>query len=128
MGLTALRRVVWASAALVVGLGAAFPVVVGQALGLDVTLAVVARGALASLAPGLAVVLVGRLARESRSAAWTASVGALLVLALGAALYAAALASPSVRAPYVAARLVPLRQLAACAVAAWAVWLVRRSR
>lgn len=114
-------------ASLVVGVGAAFPLVVGQRLGLDVSLAVVVQGAAMSLAPALAVVLVGRLARENTSAARTASVGAVLVLALGVALYAVALASPSIRAPYVAVRLVPVRQLAACAVAAWAVWLVRRS-
>ena len=117
----------WAVAGLVVGVGAAFPLLVGHRLGLDVTLAVVGRGAVMSLAPALAVVLVVRLARENPSAARTAVVGAVLVLILGVALYAVALASPSLRAPYVAVRLVPLRQLAACAVAAWAVWLVRRS-
>lgn len=127
MGLTALRRVVWAVAALAVAVGASFPVLVGQRLGLDVPLAAVGQGAMMSLAPGLAIVLVGRLARQSRSAALTALVGASMVLTLGIALYVVALSSPSVRAPYVAVRLVPLRQLAACAVAAWAVWLVRRS-
>ena len=128
MGLGALRRAVLALAALVVATGAAYPLLVGRALGLTVSVPALAQGALMSLAPGLAVVLAGRLARDHRPALWTALGGALLVLALGVALYAVAVQSPSGRAPYVAVRLVPLRQLAAAAFVAWAVWLVRRSR
>ena len=130
MGLTAgrLRHVAFAVAALVVAVGAAYPVAVGRALGGTASLEAVGRGALASVAPGLALVVVARWARGHRLAAWTAVVGALLTLALGVALYAAALASESPYAPAVAVRLVPLRQLAACAFAAWAVWIARRSR
>ena len=130
MGLAAgpLRAAAFVVAALVVVVGAAFPVAVARELGGTASLEAVGRGALASAAPGLALVVVARWARGHRLAAWTAVVGALLTLGLGVALYAAALASASAYAPAVAVRLVPLRQLAACAFAAWAVWLARRSR
>ena len=122
------RGVAYALAAGVVVVGAAYPVAVAQSLGGAASLEAVGRGALASGAPGLALVVVARWARGHRLAAWTAVVGAGLTLALGVALYAAALASASAYAPAVAVRLVPLRQLAACAFAAWAVWLARRTR
>lgn len=62
-------------------------------------------------------------------AASAALVGTLLVLALGAGLYAAALrpeARPS--APALALTFVPVRQLVAAAFVGWAVWLARRAR
>ena len=131
MGLAAgrLRLAAFGVAVAVVAVGALYPLAVAQALGGPATPENVGRGALASLAPALALVVVARLARDHRLAAWTALTGAALTLALGVALYAAALgpaASPV--APAVAVRLVPLRQLAAAAVAAWAVWIVRRTR
>ena len=130
MGLAAgrLRWAAFAVAALVAVVGAAYPLAVARSLGGAASLESVGRGALTSAAPALALVVVARWARGHRLAAWTAVVGALLTLALGVALYAAALASESPYAPAVAVRLVPLRQLAACAFAAWAVWLVRRTR
>ena len=122
------RRLAFAAAALVVAVGAAYPLAVARALGGAASLEAVGRGAWASAPPGLALVVVARLARGHRRAAWTAVVGGLLTLALGVALYAAALSSPLSYAPAVAVRLVPLRQLAACAFAGWAVWLARRAR
>lgn len=79
--------------------------------------------------PTAALLFCVRWADGRRLATWTALVGTLLVLALGVALYAAALrpdARPS--APLVALTFVPLRQLVACAVVGWAVWLARRTR
>ena len=79
--------------------------------------------------PTAALVFCIRWAGDHRLAAWAALVGTLLVLALGVALYAAALrpdARPS--APLVAFSFVPLRQLAAAAVVGWAVWLAHRTR
>ena len=130
MGLTAgtLRGLAFALAAVLVVVGAAFPAVVAHSLGGSASLEAVGRGALGSLAPALALVVVARLAGGHRLGAWTAVVGAALTLGLGVALYAAALGSESPVAPAVAVRLVPLRQLAACAFAAWAVWLARRAR
>ena len=123
----ALRRSAFAVAALVWAVGAAFPAVAarGGAAGEGA----LADAALAALAPALGVVAVARFARGHRFAAWAALVGAGLTLALGVALYAAALgpeARPS--APVLAAAFVPLRQLAAVAVTAWAVWVARKTR
>ena len=126
MGL-GVRPAAWAVAALAVAVGAAYPAALAHRLGAPVPVEAVGQGALRSLAPAVAVLLVARLARGHRAAGWTALGGGLLVVALGAALYAAALSSESVRAPFVAVRLVPLRQLAAAAVAGWAVWWVRRT-
>lgn len=126
MGLDAPRQVVWGLAALVVLVGAGYPLALGRVVGVEVGAWTVAQSAALSLSPALAVVLVGRLARAHRAAAWTAAAGAVLVLGLGLALYAAALDAVSPRA-LAAMRVVPLRQLAAAAVAAWAVWWVRRA-
>ena len=123
----ALRRSAFAVAGLVWTIGAAFPAVaarggpVGEGAFLD--------AALAALALTLEIVVVARFARGHRLAAWAALVGAGLTLALGVALYAAALrpdARPS--APVLAVAFVPLRQLAAVAVAAWAVWVARKTQ
>lgn len=67
-------------------------------------------------------------ARSGRTATWTAFVGTLLTLVLGAALYARALgpeAHPG--APALALSFVPLRQTAAAAVTATLVSLARRA-
>ena len=107
-----------AAAVAVVAGGAGFALVAGLPL---------ADGAVPSLAPALGLVVVVGMARGRRAALWSALVGAALVVGLGAALYAAAL-RPEARAsaPDLAASFVPLRQLAAVAVVAWAVWLTRR--
>ena len=103
----------------VVASGAVFAVVAGGLSPVD--------GAVSSLAPGLGLAVVVGMARGRRPALWSALVGAVLVFGLGAALYAAALRPESrLGAPDLAAQFVPLRQLAAVAVVAWAVWLTRR--
>ena len=129
MSAAGLRAAAFATAALVGVAGAAFPVVAGRVTGRPVGLEAVLDGAVPALAPALGLVLVTRWARDHRLASWTALVGAVLTLALGVALYAASLregARPS--APVLALSFVPLRQLAAVAVAAWAVWIARRAR
>ena len=124
-----LRRSAFVVAGLVAAVGAAFPLVAASPRGAWTSWDVAGEAALAAFAPALGLVVVARLARGHRLAAWAALVGAVLTLALGVALYAAALrpeARPS--APALAAAVVPLRQLAAVAVAAWAVWIARRTR
>ncbi len=117
--------------ALVLLAGAGYPVAAEHLRPgpVPLTLESVLRSAGWASGPTAALVLCLRLAGGHRLATWTALLGTLLVLALGAALYAAALrpdARPS--APLVALSFVPLRQLAAAAVAGWAVWLARRTR
>ena len=127
MTVTALRRSAFGVAALVAVAGAGFsmmtrsdaPFSLGD--GLDAVLP--------SLAPALGLVVAARFARGHRLATWAALVGSLLTLALGVALYAAAL-QPDARpgAPTIATALVPLRQLVAVLFVAWAVWIVRKTR
>ena len=125
------RRLRWAAfavAGLVAAVGAAFPLAAASTRGGSATWGAVGDAALAAAAPALGLVVVARLARGHRLAAWAALVGAGLTLALGPALYAAAL-GPEARphAPVLATAFVPLRQLAAVAVAAWVVWVARRT-
>lgn len=120
-----LRAGAFACAGLVLASGAAFPLLAARSVGAVAPLAAVGDGALHALAPALALVVVARLGRSGRLASWAAFVGAALTVALGLALYAAALSARRPDALYVATDLVPLRQLAASAVAAWATWVVR---
>ena len=62
-----------------------------------------------------------------RLATSAAALGTLLTVGLGVALYAVALDAASPTAPARALRLVPLRQLAAAAITAYAVYLARRA-
>lgn len=79
-------------------------------------------------APAFGVLAVAAwLARGHRLAATAAFVGTLLTVALGAALYAAALGAESPTAPLRALRLVPHRQLVSAAITAFVVTLARRS-
>ena len=66
-------------------------------------------------------------ARGRRLATSAAAFGTLLTVGLGLALYAVALDAASPTAPARALRLVPLRQLAAAAITAYAVYLARRA-
>ena len=116
---------------LVVAVGASYPLVAERvrpgAIAHDVS--VILRSAGWASGPAAALTLCVRVASGHRLAEWAALVGTLLVLALGVALYAAALGPDASRsAPRVALTFVPLRQLAAAAVVGWAVWLARRSR
>jgi hypothetical protein len=117
------------TAGLVVVVGAAFPAVAAGQVGADVAWTTVRESALRSLLPALGLLATVRLAGTNRLASWASLVGALLTLALGTALYAAALgpdARPSAR--LLAVGVVPFRQVAAVAVVAWAVWIARRAR
>ena len=117
--------------ALVLAVGAAYPIV-ADALRpgpIDGAWGTVLRSAGWAAGPAAALLLCVRWAAGRHLATWAALVGSILVLALGVALYAAALrpdARPS--APLVAFTFVPLRQLAASAFVGWAVWLARRTR
>ena len=127
----ALARLTYVGVALVLAVGTTYPIVaewIGP-FGIEQRMNRVLRSAGWAAGPAAALLLCVRWAGHRRLAAWAALVGTLLVLALGVALYAAALrpdARPS--APLVALTFVPLRQLAAAAVVAWAVWLARRTR
>lgn len=121
----------YAGAALVLVAGAAFPLWADAVRPGPVPgdWATVLRSAGWAAGPAAALVWTVRWAEDRPVAVGAALVGALLVLALGVALYAAALrpdARPS--APAVALTYVPLRQLAAAAFVGWAVWLARRAR
>lgn len=118
----ALRTVAYGCAALVVASGAAFPAV---AAGGQPSAGAVADGALVALAPALGLVVVTRQARGRRLSSWAALVGSLLTLALGLALYAAALQGTRLGAADLAVSFVSIRQLVAVAVTAWAVWVTR---
>lgn len=126
-----LTALAYAGIALVFLVGAAYPLAADllRPGPIRPAWATVVRSAGWAAGPAAALVLCVRWAGAHRLATWTALVGTLLVLALGVALYAAALrpdARPS--APLVAFSFVPLRQLAASAVVGWAVWLARRTR
>ena len=119
----ALRLGAFGCAGGVVVVGAAFPVAAGFA-----EWAAVFDAGFNALAPALGLVVVTRMSRASRLGAWAAFVGGLLTLALGVALYAAALGSARPGAVALAVAVVPLRQLVAVAVTAWAVWVTRGMR
>lgn len=126
-----LTAAAYAVVALVVLTGAAFPVA-AEALRpgpLVASWQTVVRSAGWAAGPAAVLLLVARWARGHPLAAWAAVVGTLLTLALGLALYAAAL-RPDARvfAPAVALTFVPLRQLVAAVVVGWGVWLARRTR
>lgn len=124
-----LRAGAFASAALVAAAGGVYAALAARALGAPVTWGAVADGVVPALAPALALVVVTRYARGHRLASWAALVGGMLTLALGVALYAAAL-RPDARpgAPVLALSFVPLRQLVAVAFAFWAASLAKRTR
>lgn len=118
-----LRGGAFVIAALVIASGAAYPLVAAHQLGLSVAWPGVLEVAVPALAPALGLVVVARQAR-SRVSSWAALVGSLLTLALGVALYAAALEGrPRTAAAVVA--FVSVRQLVAAAFSGWAVWITR---
>ena len=126
-----LTAAAYVGAALVLAVGAAFPLA-AEALRpgpVAASWAAVARSAGWAAGPAAALVWAVRWGSGRPLAAWAALVGTLFTLGLGVALYAASL-RPDARpfAPAVALTFVPLRQLAAAAVVGWAVWLARRAR
>lgn len=123
-----LRGLAIGCAALIVLMGAGFPIVAARAVGAVASTNAIADGVVASLAPALGLWLVIRQARVGRLASWSALVGSALTVGLGIALYAAALGGTRPGATALAVSFVPLRQLVAVAVTAWAVWISRSVR
>ena len=117
-----LRRMAYATVTLLAVQGAVFSTIATW----GVAPASSAIAVLRTVAPALVVIAVVRMARDSRGALWAALIGCVLTLALGAALYAAALQGTRPRAESLAISLVPLRQLVAVACTAWAVWITRQ--
>ncbi|MEM6287890.1 MAG: hypothetical protein AAF845_12095 [Bacteroidota bacterium] len=121
----------YAGAALVFAAGGLFPLVAEAVRPgmLAATASTVMRGLGWAAGPAAVLVWSTRRVEGHALAAFAALVGTLLVLALGLALYAAAL-RPEARlsAPLLALTFVPLRQLVAAAFVGWAVWLARRTR